>query len=104
MVAPDVVDASVTTTAPFCAATLVKVGAAAACEPDPEIGVDPPPLPQPATSRMPAASAHRSWSPAIFGMISISSNFGPVSAGKERDGSSNSGQKECLCPEMSGAE
>ena len=57
MAAPEVAEVSFTTTALFCAAVVVMTGADATCVPVPETGVDPPPLPQPATRRMQAAAA-----------------------------------------------
>ena len=58
MVAPEVLVASDTMTAPFCAAAVEMVGAAA-CEFVVPVVVEPPPLPQPATRITPAASAQR---------------------------------------------
>jgi hypothetical protein len=58
MVAREVVEASVTTTAPFCAAVVEIVGAAACGL----VGLPdavPPPLPQPASKNTLTAIAHR---------------------------------------------
>jgi hypothetical protein len=70
MVAPGVEEDRLTTTAPFSAAVVAMVGAAARGLDD-EPPVVPAPLPQPATTRMLAANAHLSWDPAILDMALI---------------------------------
>jgi hypothetical protein len=61
MVAPGVADDRVTTTAPLSAGVVVKIGAALAGEFDEEFCAALPQLAQPATTRMPAASALLNW-------------------------------------------